>query len=62
MGEVASVRLRAKQTRPGYYSYEVTLPKDFVEKLGWKPGERLLVELQGDKLIIYRPSNREQPS
>jgi bifunctional DNA-binding transcriptional regulator/antitoxin component of YhaV-PrlF toxin-antitoxin module len=54
-----AIRLRAKQTKPGYYSYEVTLPKDLVELLGWQPGDKLLVELtekDGKKgLFIYRP-------
>ena len=44
-----TVRLRAKQTKPGYYSYEVTLPKDLVELLGWRPGDKLLVELVEDE-------------
>ena len=48
------VKLRAKQTKPGYHSYEITLPKELVELLGWKPGDKLLVELKDNKLIIYK--------
>ncbi|BES82792.1 AbrB/MazE/SpoVT family DNA-binding domain-containing protein [Pyrodictium abyssi] len=54
-----TVRLRAKRTKPGYHSYEITLPKDLVELLGWQPGDRLVVELheKGSKkgLFIYKP-------
>ncbi len=53
------VRLRAKQTKPGYHSYEITLPKDLVELLGWQQGDKLVVELHeksGKKgLFIYKP-------
>ena len=52
--EIDIVKLRKRGSGLGYYSYEVTLPKEFVEKLGWKPGERLLVILDDNHIVIKK--------
>jgi len=46
------VRLRKRTSGTGHVSYEVTVPKEFVERLGWKPGDRLLVEFDPRKEIL----------
>ncbi len=55
------VKLRERRSGSGYVSYEVTLPKNLVELLGWKPGELLLVELVEDegtrKLCLKKATN-----
>ncbi len=52
------VKLQAKKSRNIYTTYMITLPKDYVEALGWEPGDKLVVELaerEGKKgLFIYR--------
>jgi antitoxin component of MazEF toxin-antitoxin module len=56
------VKLRKRGSGLGYYSYEVTLPKEFVEKLGRQPGDRILVRLEGPRIILekaeIRPSSQ----
>ena len=48
------VKLRRRGSGLGYYSYEVTIPKDFVERLGWKPGERIIVRLEDNRIILEK--------
>jgi phosphate uptake regulator len=33
----------------------VSLPKDFVEELGWKPQQKVLVSKKGDTLVVSVP-------
>lgn len=33
-------------------SYMLTLPKVMVEKLGWRENQKVVVELEGEKLVI----------
>ena len=48
-----SVKLRIQRGKYGQaISYTITLPKDFVEALGWQPGERLQVVLDTEKREI----------
>lgn len=45
----------------GGTSYAVTLPIEMVRELGWKSKQRLVVEKQGERLIIRdwkKPSER----
>ncbi len=56
---IGIVKLRERRGGGGYVSYEVTLPKELVRLLGWRPGDRLLVELVegedgGKKLCLKR--------
>jgi len=41
-----------KLSKAGGYSYYVTLPKAFVEALGWRERQKLVVKRSGKKLII----------
>ncbi len=41
-----------KLTRVGKASFCVTLPVEYVAKLNWKEKQRLVVKLDGKKLII----------
>ena len=41
-----------KITRVGQTSLAVTLPLDFLRKLGWKEKQRVVVKLEGRKIII----------
>jgi len=44
-----SVKLRIQRGKYGQsLSYTVTIPKEFVEALGWKPGEKLSIILDTD--------------
>ena len=49
------VRLQAKKVR-NTITYTVTLPKEYVEKLGWKKGDFLVIDILEDKkiIVIYR--------
>ncbi len=37
-----------------YYKYIVVIPNKIIEKVGWKGGEDLEIEVKGDKLIIEK--------
>ena len=53
------MRLRAVKTRPDlkrkkpYVRYDVTIPPDFVETLGWKPGDELVPVANGPRLTLH---------
>ena len=45
-----AVKLRIQRGKYGQsVSYTITLPKDYVEALGWEPGDRLEVILDTEK-------------
>lgn len=56
------VKLRKRGSGLGYYSYEVTLPKEFVERLGWKPGDRIIVMLEDQRIILEKAEIRPHAS
>ena len=33
-------------------SYIVTLPKEFVKKLKWRKGQKVVVELDGERIVV----------
>ena len=37
-----------------YFKFIVVIPNKLIEKLGWKGGEDLEVEVKGDKLVIEK--------
>lgn len=41
-----------KLTRVSKFSYNLNIPKDFVNHLGWKERQKLNIKLNGKKLII----------
>ena len=47
------VKLRVQRGKYGQsISYTITLPKDFVEALGWRPGDKLEVTLDTERREI----------
>jgi len=40
--------------RKPYEYYRVSIPKDWVKRLGWKPRDELELRLIGDKIIIRK--------
>jgi len=50
-----------KSAKKEYYKYVITLPKDRVEKLGWKEGIELVDELK-DNSILLRPATTKEIS
>ena len=43
-----------KLTKTGAYTYYVTIPKDFIDELGWRERHTLKVKKVGKKLVIER--------
>ena len=41
-----------KLTKTGAYTYYATIPKAFIDELGWKERQKLRVRLSGKKIII----------
>ncbi len=41
-----------KVSTTGYGTYFVTLPKGSIQNLGWKKGQRVVVERKGQTLVI----------
>jgi len=37
-----------------YPQYRISIPKSWVEKLGWKPRDMLELRLVGDKIVISK--------
>lgn len=52
------VKLQAKKSRDRYVTFTMTIPKKYAEVLGWKPGDKLVVELlekEGRRgLFVYK--------
>ena len=46
-----SERIR-KLSRTGKYTYYVTIPKSYIDRLGWRERQRLIVELEGDRIVV----------
>ena len=53
--EVEVVKLRKRTSGSGHVTYEITIPRSFIEKLGWEPGTKLLLKLEGSKIIVEKP-------
>ena len=47
-------RLIRKLSRPKGGSYYITLPKVLLEALGWKVGDDIKIELEGNHLILRK--------
>ena len=43
-----------KITRTGGYTYYVTIPKDELDELGWREGEKVQVHRKGTRIIIEK--------
>ena len=58
MSSIAMVKLRKRESGRGYESYEITVPKEMLEKLQWSVGDRLIVKIVEHEnkkaLLIYK--------
>lgn len=41
-----------KLTKTGSYTYYVTIPKIFIDELGWKERQNVVVKKSGQKIVI----------
>ena len=41
-----------KITKTGTYTYYVTIPREYIEELGWRKKQRVSLRLSGKKVII----------
>jgi len=41
-----------KITKTGEYTYYVTIPSEYMEELGWRLKQKVLVRLSGKKVVI----------
>jgi len=41
-----------KITKTGTYTYYVTIPREYIEELGWRKKQKVSIKLSGKKLII----------
>ena len=44
--------IRSLSKIAGGRSYGITLPKEYVKKLGWRAKQKLEVKLYGDRIVI----------
>jgi bifunctional DNA-binding transcriptional regulator/antitoxin component of YhaV-PrlF toxin-antitoxin module len=38
----------------------VTIPIEFIEQMGWKPGDKLQIDARGQSLTIYKTVSEEK--
>ena len=43
-----------KVTKTGDYTYYVTIPREFIEKLGWKRGYKVKVVLKDNEVVLSK--------
>ncbi|MEM0233626.1 MAG: hypothetical protein QXL22_06370 [Candidatus Nezhaarchaeales archaeon] len=60
LSKIEVIKLQARKTRGEYVQYVLTLPRGFIEELGWQKGDTLIVrimELKIDgverKVVVY---------
>jgi len=46
-----------KLTKTGEYTYYVTIPREYIESLGWRVKQKVVVKLSGKKVVVedWRP-------
>ena len=44
--------VRSLNIGAGGNSYTVTIPREYIDKLGWKPKQKLNVQIKKDKIVI----------
>ena len=49
---------KRKLIKTGTYTYMVTLPKEWVKKLGWRAKQMIELEQKGKEIIIRDYQNR----
>ena len=43
-----------------YFKFIVVIPNKIIEKLGWKGGEDLEIDVKGDKIVIEKDGRLEK--
>jgi bifunctional DNA-binding transcriptional regulator/antitoxin component of YhaV-PrlF toxin-antitoxin module len=41
-----------KLLKTGTYTYYLTIPKEYIEELGWKVKQKVVVKLSGKKVVV----------
>lgn len=41
-----------KITKTGKYTYYVTIPREYIEALGWRKKQKVTLKLSGKKIVI----------
>ncbi|HDR88907.1 MAG TPA: AbrB/MazE/SpoVT family DNA-binding domain-containing protein [Bacteroidetes bacterium] len=52
MEKIEKQQIRKLTKVAGGSSYAVVIPREFIEKLGWKARQKLDIKLYGDRIII----------
>ena len=41
-----------KLSKAAYYSYYVTIPREYIRQLGWRERQKLVVQLKGESIVV----------
>ena len=52
MGKNKQKKITRKLTVTGKYTYYVTIPREYIETLGWRRKQKLTLKLSGKKIIV----------
>jgi bifunctional DNA-binding transcriptional regulator/antitoxin component of YhaV-PrlF toxin-antitoxin module len=45
-------KISRKLTMTGKYTYYITIPREYIEALGWRKKQKLTLRLSGKKIIV----------
>ena len=45
-------KITRKLTMTGKYTYYVTIPREYIEALGWRKKQKVTLKLSGKKIIV----------
>ena len=54
------VKTNRKLLKTGYYTYMLTLPKEWVKKLKWRAKQMVSLELRDDRIVIKDFKNENE--
>ena len=52
MAKSRQKKITRKLTMTGKYTYYVTIPREYIEALGWRKKQKLTLKLSGKKIIV----------
>lgn len=52
MAKSKQKKISRKLTMTGKYTYYVTIPREYIESLGWRKKQKLTLKLSGKKIIV----------
>ena len=52
MAKSKQKKITRKLTMTGKYTYYVTIPREYIEALGWRRKQKVTLKLSGKKIII----------